>query len=105
MAVVAETQMQLLELNAHLHPKLGIEVRQRLVKQEHAGGWRTMARPNATRWRWPAGEELARLWRVSSSPMPRMSGRLPHAFCQSRAFSNLRIFRPNAMLSYTLMCG
>src|SRR6266436_4044553 len=32
-----ETQMQLLELNAHLHPQLGIEVRQRLVEQEHAG--------------------------------------------------------------------
>ena len=29
--------MQLLELDAHLHPQLGIEVRQRLVEQEHAG--------------------------------------------------------------------
>jgi hypothetical protein len=33
----AETQMQFLQLDAHLHPQLGIEVRQRLVEQEHAG--------------------------------------------------------------------
>ena len=33
----AETQMQFLELNAHLHPQLGIKIRQRLVEQEHTG--------------------------------------------------------------------
>src|SRR5438270_6385601 len=32
-----ETQVQLLELDAYLHPQLGIEVRQWLVEQEHAG--------------------------------------------------------------------
>ena len=40
------------DLGAHMHAKLGIEVGQRLVEQKHLG-WRTMARPTATRWRWP----------------------------------------------------
>ena len=59
-------------------------------------------RPKATRWRWPP--ESWRGLRFSNSLMPRMS-----AASRTRrsisGFSNLRIFRPNAMLSYTLMCG
>ena len=33
----AHLQMHLFDLGAHLHPELGIEVRQRLVEQEHLG--------------------------------------------------------------------
>ncbi len=44
--------VELGDLDAHLHAQLGIEVRERLVEQEDPGS-RTMARPMATRWRWP----------------------------------------------------
>ena len=44
--------VQLLDLGANLDPQLGIEVRERLVEQENLG-LRTIARPIATRWRWP----------------------------------------------------
>src|SRR6266446_6720141 len=60
------------------------------------------ARPSATRWRCPP--ESWRGLRSSSAWMPRIS-----AECRTRRsisdFSNLRILSPNAMLSYTLMCG
>ena len=39
--------MQRLDLGAHLHAQLGVEVRQRFVKQNTCGS-RTMARPIAT---------------------------------------------------------
>ena len=35
MVVVFEALMQLLDLGAHLHAQLGVEVGQRLVEQEH----------------------------------------------------------------------
>ena len=35
MAVVLQPLVQLLDLGAHLHAQLGVEVRQRLVEQEH----------------------------------------------------------------------
>jgi hypothetical protein len=44
--------MQLADLEAHLHAQLGVEIGERLVEQEHLRS-RTMARPMATRWRWP----------------------------------------------------
>jgi hypothetical protein len=40
------------DLRAQLHPQLGVKVRQRLIEQENLG-FLTMARPIATRWRWP----------------------------------------------------
>lgn len=40
------------DLRAQLHPQLGVKVRQRLIEQENLGVL-TMARPIATRWRWP----------------------------------------------------
>jgi len=40
------------DLRAHLDAQLGIEVGERLVHQ-NTDGSRTMARPMATRWRWP----------------------------------------------------
>ena len=46
----AQLALQRGDLGPHLHPQLGIEVRQRLVEQEERGS-RTMARPMATRWR------------------------------------------------------
>jgi hypothetical protein len=49
--------MQLLDLGAHLLAQRGVEVGQRLVEQESLGR-RTMARPIATRWRWPPESAL-----------------------------------------------
>jgi len=42
-----------LDLGAHLHPQLGVEGRQRLVRTGRLSGLRTMAPSQATRWRWP----------------------------------------------------
>ena len=66
----AEPLLQPGDRGAHLDPELGVEVGQRLVHQEHLG-LRTMARPIATRWRWPP-ERWAGL-RSSSSVSSRMS--------------------------------
>jgi hypothetical protein len=47
-----EPPLQAGDLGAHLAAQLGVEVGQRLVEQERLGV-RTIARPIATRWRWP----------------------------------------------------
>ena len=100
--MVPSALVQFLELDAHLHAQLGVEIGQRLVEQEDLG----MAHDGAAErdaLALPAGK-LARLAGSEYSPMPRMSAaaltRLVISF-----FSNFRILRPNAMLSYTLMCG
>ena len=49
----AEPVVQFFELDPHLHPQFGVKVRQRLVEQEHLRMAHTIARPSATRWRWP----------------------------------------------------
>ena len=55
-----------------------------------------MARPNATRWRWPP--DSWRGFRRRYSWMPRISAASCTRFWIS-VLSNFRIFRPNAMLS------
>ena len=45
------------ELDPHLHAQGGVEVGERLVEQEHLG-LATIARPIATRWRWPPDSSL-----------------------------------------------
>jgi hypothetical protein len=52
MTVVLHLLVQLLDLHPHLGAQFGVKVRQRFVEQEHVR-MRTMARPMATRWRWP----------------------------------------------------
>jgi len=51
--------VQFLDLSAHSHAQLGVEVGQRLIEQEDFRS-RTIARPIATRWRWPP-ESFARM--------------------------------------------
>ena len=48
----AEVRLDPGDLGPHLDAQLRVEVRQRLVHEERAGS-RTIARPIATRWRWP----------------------------------------------------
>ena len=65
-------------------------------------GRRTIARPIATRWRWPP--ESAFGLRSSSSSSP-----ITFAISWTRvlmsAFESFWILRPYAMLSYTVRCG
>ena len=98
----AQPLVQLLELDPHLHAQLGVEVAERLVEQEHLG----IAHDGAAQRHALAlaAGELARLAVQQGSSMPRMSAARLMRFSIS-AFSNFRIFRPNAMLPATLMCG
>src|SRR5258708_1753133 len=66
------------------------------------GRQRAMARPTATRCRCPP--ESWRGLRLRRSWMPRISAASFTRFWIS-GLGNLRIFSPNAMLSYTVMCG
>ena len=94
--------MQLLELDAHLHAQLGVEVGQRLVEQEDLG----VAHDGAAQRHALAlaAGELARLALEQFADAEDL-GRLLHALVDLGAGRICRIFRPNAMLSYTLMCG
>ncbi len=62
----AEALVQLGELGAHVDAQLRVEVRQRLVHRGRRRDARTMARPSATRWRWPPESCAGR--RSSSAP-------------------------------------
>ena len=70
--------------------------------KRNTAGSRTMARPIATRWRWPPDSSRGRrLSRPSSS-------RMRAASCTRSAINPLpmpRIFSPHAMFSSTLICG
>ena len=92
----AEPQVQLLELDPHLHAQLGVEVGQRLVEQEHA---RVAHDGAAERHALAlAAGELARLALEQLADAEDV-GRLLDALADLGLRSNLRIFRPNAMLS------
>ena len=68
----------------------------------NAAGSRTIARPIATRCRWPP--ESARGLRLRNGSSPRMRA----AFCTRLSistFGSFLIFRPKAMFSYTERCG
>ncbi len=67
-----------------------------------ACGWRTIARPSATRWRWPP--DSARGRRASRSPMPSRRATAPARVAREAAGAPC-IFSANPMLSATLMCG
>ena len=94
--------MQLGDLGAHLHAELGVQVGERFVHQEdlritHDGAAESDALTLA------AGERL----RLAVEQL--LDGQdlrsFTHDACRSHAFGFLRSFRPNAMLSYTVMCG
>ena len=93
--------MQLLELDPHLHAQLGVEVRERLVEQEDLG----VADDGAAE-RDALALTAGELARLALEPFADAEnvGRLLDALVMS-ARSMRRIFRPKAMLSYTLMCG
>ncbi len=65
-------------------------------------GLRTIARPIATRWRWPP--ESAFGLRSRNSVRPRILAASATRFLRSSA-GTLAIFSANAMLSATVMCG
>ncbi|CUJ41549.1 Protein of uncharacterised function (DUF1602) [Achromobacter sp. 2789STDY5608628] len=65
-------------------------------------GSRTMARPMATRWRWPPDKARGR--RSSRWLSSRICAAASTRFLIS-SLENLRIFRPYAMFSNTVMCG
>ncbi|CUO30190.1 Protein of uncharacterised function (DUF1602) [Flavonifractor plautii] len=65
-------------------------------------GSRTMARPMATRWRWPPDSALglrSRYWVMS-----RISA-ASRTFLSISSLGTLRSFRAKAMFSYTVMWG
>ncbi len=49
----SEARVQARDLQPHLHAQRRVEIGERLVQQEDAWGLRMIARPMATRWRWP----------------------------------------------------
>ena len=69
---------------------------------KNTAGSRTIARPSATRWRWPPESSFglrsrsAPSWIVSAASLTRRS---------ISAFGTLRSFNPNARFSRTDMCG
>ena len=83
------------DLGPHLHAELRVEVGERLVHQERRGS-RTIARPIATRWRWPPDSVRGFLVSTSSSPSTFAALRT------RRSISGLsipRILSANAMLA------
>ena len=68
----------------------------------NAAGWRTIARPIATRWRWPP--ESARGLRSSSVWRSRICA-ASSTRCLISVFGIFLIRSANAMLSSTVRCG
>ena len=68
----------------------------------NACGWRTMARPIATRWRWPP--ESAVGLRLEQLVEAEDARRVAHPLVDLGLRQLLQL-SPNAMLSNTLMCG
>jgi hypothetical protein len=76
--VSARLEFAARDLDAHMDPQLGVKVRQRLVEQEHLGCL-TIARPIATRCRWPPDNSFGR--RSSNDSSSRM--RAASSTCRS----------------------
>ena len=87
--------MQLLQFDPHLHAQFGVEVRQRLVEQEHL----RMAHDRAAE-RDALALAAGKLARLALQQFLDAEdlGRLLHAL-GDLGLSNFRIFRPKAMLS------
>ena len=68
----------------------------------NAWGWRTIARPIATRWRWPPESCPGFFFSWSSSPSTPATLRTRLSIS---ARASRRSLSPNAWLSYTDMCG
>ncbi len=68
----------------------------------NAFGSRTIARPIATRCRWPPESAFGLRSRNSSRPRMRAASRTRRSIS---SFGSFRSFSPNPMLSYTFMCG
>ena len=94
--------MQLLDLGAHLDAELGIEVRQRLVEQEHL----RVAHDRASHGDAPplAAGELARI-PVEIRCEPQDPGGSRDTLLDVRAAAFRELQRANDMLSRTVMCG
>ena len=94
--------MQLLDLRAHLHAQLGVEVRERLVEQEHL----RIAHDGAAH-----GDALA----LAAGELARIAleqgveaedlGRALDAGCRSPPCGALRSLSEKPMFSATVMCG
>ena len=98
----AEVVLDAGDLGAHLHAELGVEVRQRLVHQERlrvAHDGPAHGDPLAL----AAGERLGLA--VEELVEPEDAGRLAHPLVDLAASGTFCSLSPNAMLSYTLMCG
>ena len=94
--------MQLGQLGSHLGTELRVQVGQRLVQQEdlRLTDDSTAQRNTLTL---TAGQSLRlTVEQVGDVQDP---GSLFHAAFRSHPSGVLRSFRPNAMLSYTVMCG
>ena len=89
------------DLDAHMDAQLGVEVGERLVEEEHLR-MRTMARPIATRWRWPPDSSLG--WRSISGSSSRMRAASSTCFAIS-AFGTPAKRSAKPMFSRTVMCG
>ena len=97
----AQPPVQLLDLEAHLHAQLGVEVGQRLVEQEHRRLAHDRA-PHRDALALAAGE-LPRLALEQRPELEDLGGALDARLMSS--FAKPRILSPYAMLSNTLMCG
>ena len=90
------------DLDAHLLAQLEIEVRQRLVQQQHG---RIDDERAGERHPLPlAARHLQRTALAQAGELARGRAR-PRRACAISAAGTLRIRRPNATLSATLMCG
>ena len=94
--------MQFLDLGAHLHPQLGVEVRQRLVEQEHLRiAHDRAAHGDALAL---AARELARIAFQQCGQPEDFGGALRRAF-RSPPLARRATSCENAILAATVMCG
>ena len=68
----------------------------------NACGFRTIARPIATRWRWPPDRVRGFFCSESVSPRMRAASRTRRSIS---SFGSPRIFRAKPMFLYAVMCG
>ena len=98
----AEPALQRGDLGAGLHAQLGVEVRQRLVHQEHL----RLAHDRPAH-RHPLALTARELGRLAVEVVVEVEerGRLAHASVRSPAFGTRLILRWKPMFSATVMCG
>ena len=94
--------LQRLDLVAHLTARSLASRFESGSSKRKACGWRTIARPSATRWRWPPESSFGRFFSWSA----RFSSVAVALTCSAiRARGTPRSFSPYDMFSATVMCG